>query len=491
MSSLLQLDPIPTLLSRLRRELSDAFRPDRPIRVSRAPGRLDMMGGIAHYSGSHVCGATIDRAAAVALQGRDDRQVQVFSFNLLDEHKPFTFRIPLDALASQSAEALRREFAEPGRRWAANLAGCLFTLHERGMLNLAEPAARGVNLAAYSTVPMGAGLGASSAMTVAAMMNLADHFGVRGERLGGPVELAALCREVEQRIGGGAPCDVTAALTSCLGESGKLHRILCQPHELLEPLTFPNGVRVVGIDSGTRCPDGSAQYARVRCAAFMGHKIILEKMRYFGRAAGRALERDPLSGYLANLDPEDYKKYFRPYLPESLKGGEFLLRFGRTIDTATTVHPDERYPVRNAVDHHVLEAMRVKHFVELIEEAAALAPADPRRRGVLDKAGHLMYASHFAYGHDAHLSAPECDVLVELVREHETMGLYGARITGQGEGGTVAVLAEVGASADAAIEKIMDAYERRSGRKAQTFQTSGGGAWEVGTAIVNPVAQVP
>jgi L-arabinokinase len=486
MSSLLQLDPIPTLLSRLGGELADSFRPGRPIRVSRGPGRVDVMGGIAHYSGSVVCGATIDRAAAVALQERDDRQVQVFSFNLLDEHVPFTLRIPLDALASQSAEALRREFAEPGRRWAAYLAGCLFVLHERRILNLAEPAARGVNLAVYSTVPRGAGLGSSAAIGLAAMMNFADHFGVRGQRLGGAAELAALCRDVEQRIAGGdgAPCDVTGALTSSLGESGKLVRVQCQPHELLEPVILPKGIRIIGIDSATRRADGNAQYARVRCAAFMGHKIILEKMRDFGRAAGRALERDPLSGYLANLDPEDYKKYFRPYLPESLKGGEFLLRFGRTIDTATTVHPDERYPVRNAVDHHVLEAMRVKHFVELIEEAATLTPADPRRRGVLDKAGHLMYASHFAYGHDAHLSAPDCDVLVELVREHEAMGLYGARLTDRGEGGTVAVLADAGASADAAIEKIIDAYERRTGRKAQAFLTSGGGAWEIGTAIV-------
>src|SRR5438874_2112385 len=111
-TSLLELDPVPTLMQRVRAELSAEFAPTRPIRVSRAPGRLDVMGGIADYTGSLVCEATLDRAAAVALQERDDRQLQIFSFNLYDEHKPFTFRMPLDALAAHPAETLRREFAE-------------------------------------------------------------------------------------------------------------------------------------------------------------------------------------------------------------------------------------------------------------------------------------------------------------------------------------------------------------------------------------------
>src|SRR5438477_6053125 len=117
----MDLEPVPTLLRRVRAELSAEFDPSRPMRVSRAPGRLDVMGGIADYTGSMVCEATLDRAAAVAIQGRPDRQVQIFSFNLLDEHLPFTFRIPLDALATRSADELRREFAEPGRSWAGYL----------------------------------------------------------------------------------------------------------------------------------------------------------------------------------------------------------------------------------------------------------------------------------------------------------------------------------------------------------------------------------
>ena len=150
----------------------------RPVRVSRAPGRLDVMGGIADYTGSLVCEMTLDRAAAVALAERDDRELQVFSFNLYDEHQPFTFRVPLQALADHPADVLRREFDAPGRKWAGYLAGCLFLLHERGYVDLRDPAVRGLNLAVYSTVPAGAGVSSSAALEVATMMNLVDHFGI-------------------------------------------------------------------------------------------------------------------------------------------------------------------------------------------------------------------------------------------------------------------------------------------------------------------------
>ena len=70
------------------------------------------MGGIADYTGSLVCELTLDRAVAVALQQREDRELQVFSFNLFDDHLPFTFRISLDALARATIESLRRDFSQ-------------------------------------------------------------------------------------------------------------------------------------------------------------------------------------------------------------------------------------------------------------------------------------------------------------------------------------------------------------------------------------------
>ena len=479
--NLAMLEPVSTLLERLGAELSADFGAG-PIRISRAPGRLDVMGGIADYTGSLVCEATLNQAAAVALSPRTDRELQAFSFNLYDDHLPFTFRIPLEALAGQPASALSRELNEPGRKWAGYLAGCLFLLQERGLIDLQDERVRGMNLAVFSTVPSGAGVSSSAALEVATMLNLMDHFAIPRQSVG-PMKVAAMCQEVENRIVG-APCGIMDQVSSCLGEAGALLRLRCQPHELEAPLPIPHGIRFVGINSGVKHSVGGGQYGRTRCAAFMGHKIILDLMRRMGTAAGQTLVADPMNGYLANLDPDDYKRFFRPYIPERLKGGEFLLKYGPTIDKATTVEPDCVYAVQQAVDHHVLEARRVKNFAEYLEQAAAAPPGTRERGSPLDRAGHLMYASHISYTNDALLGAPECDLLVKLVRDREPAGFYGAKITGGGSGGTVAVLADDSPRADTAIAEILSVYEGETGRRATLLAGSSPGGWNVGTQVI-------
>lgn len=470
---MIALDPVPRLLERARTELAADFDVPGPPRVTRAPGRLDVMGGIADYTGSLVCEATLDRAAAVVTQPRSDGVVQVFSFNLLDEHQPFTVRVAVEELARMSVADLRAELGDPGRRWAGYLLGCFTILQDEGHISIGQRFAGGMSIALLSTVPLGAGVSSSAAIEVAMMMNLLGD-----DRRVPPMQVAAMCQRVENQVVG-APCGIMDQVTSCYGRQGELLKLLCQPHEVKGSLRLPAGVRAIGINSNVKHSVGGGMYGKTRCAAFMAHAMILAKMRQMGDAAGKNLVGDPLRGYLANLDPDDYKKIFRPHLPESMRGQEFLSRFGGTIDPATTVDPATDYHVQPAADHHVLEAMRVRNFVEFLERADAL-PADARpREDLLNKAGHLMYASHKSYTDSARLGADECDLLVELVRRNEHAGLYGAKITGGGSGGTVAVLCRATAQADAAIEKIMGEYERKTGRKPEAFLGSSPGAWWV------------
>lgn len=478
---LLQLDPVPTLLARLRAELGADFTPAKGIRVARAPGRLDVMGGIADYTGSLVCEMPLDRAAAVAVQPRDDRQVQVFSFNLFDDHVPFTLQVPLDSLAASPTETLRKEFSSPGRHFAAYVAGCLHALHVHKHVDLADPAIRGLNLAVYSTVPLGAGVSSSAAIEVATMTALRDHFHL-ADKLDG-MQVAVLCQWVENHVCG-APCGVMDQVTSSLGHADKLLKLLCQPHTVQGYSDVPDGMRFVGINSNVKHSVGGSHYTSTRVAAFMGHTVILDRMRSMGHAAKRELISDPMRGCLANLDPDDYKMLFREHLPEEISGQDFLTRYGPTIDTATVVNPSHTYHVRNATDHHVLEAMRVRNFVKHLENAATMTPGSPERGLTLDKAGHLMYASHLSYTNDALLGAPECDLLVQLVRQREKAGLYGAKITGGGSGGTVAVLLESTPRATDALHDVIRAYESQTGRKTDLFAGSSEGAAHTGSTLV-------
>ena len=425
------------------------------------------MGGIADYTGSLVCEMPLDRSTAIAIQERDDRQVQVFSFNLLDAHKPFTFRVPLDALVANSIEKLRLDLAEPGRHWAAYVVGCLVALQRRDRVTDRMP--RGINVAIYSTIPSGAGVGSSAALEVATMINLVRHLELTIE----PIEIATLCQWAENHIAG-APCGLMDQMTSCLGRKGMLLRMLCQPNELQPMLALPDGIRVLGISSGqSHCIAGD-RYRQTRVAAFMGHRIIVESMRTLAARSGHELVADPTNRYLANVDPDDYKRFFRPLVPEQMTGQAFLDKYGSIADTATTVDPAATYAIQHATDHHVLEARRVRRFSEFLEAAGKKSPAE--RKLDLDRAGHLMYASHQSYEMDAFLGDERCDLLVQLVRRREVLGFYGARISGGGCGGTVAVLANAGEKADEAVQQVLAEYQERTGMTGEAFLGSDDGA---------------
>jgi L-arabinokinase len=75
---------------------------------------------------------------------------------------------------------------------------------------------------------------------------------------------------------------------------------------------------------------------------------------------------------------------------------------------------------------------------------------------------------------------PEVDFIVEAVRARcPQKGLYGAKITGGGAGGTVAVLGKKEAL-DREIPAITREYKRLTGLEADIFEGSSPGAIEFG-----------
>jgi L-arabinokinase len=95
-----------------------------------------------------------------------------------------------------------------------------------------------------------------------------------------------------------------------------------------------------------------------------------------------------------------------------------------------------------------------------------------------------MYASHLSYTNDAQLGSAECDLLVNLVRKRERRGFYGAKITGGGSGGTVAVLCEANEKADAGIADVLTEYAKETGKTVEILDGSSDGAWAVGTEVI-------
>jgi len=267
-------------------------------------------------------------------------------------------------------------------------------------------------------------------------------------------------------------------VTCTLGKAGALLALRCQPHDVLGWHAPPTGYAFIGLDSGVKHAVGGVRYPRVRCAAFMGKRIIQETLRRQGGDPGCA-------SYLANLSPADLGAEFSRLLPQRLKGSVFLERWGNSDDPATTVSPEEMYPVRGATEHPVFENARVKHFGELLGRAALAHDTQSAARS-MRAAGRLMYGSHRSYSRNCGLGSGETDLLVSLVRSAgPERGLFGAKITGGGSGGTVAVLIQTDASGvptertQTALQGVSEQFAVMVGRPPRVISGSLPGAAEL------------
>ena len=237
--------------------------------------------------------------------------------------------------------------------------------------------------------------------------------------------------------------------------------LLCQPAELQPDVPIPSELALWGIDSGERHAIGGSDYGAVRTGAFMGLRMLCEHA---------SVPRT----YLANIACEEFERDLVRVLPEDMSGDEFLDRFGSTADDVTSVERGTRYRVRAPAAHPVYERRRAETFRQLLSE-----PADEAARRRL---GELMYDSHASYGRCG-LGSHGTDLLVELVcTEGPAAGLYGARITGGGSGGTVAVIGRRDAAA--AIERVAHAYERQTGYRPYVFAGSSPGVMAFGSQSI-------
>jgi len=433
-------------LQRVRQH--ELFAPGRAVVVARAPGRLDVMGGIADYSGSVVLEWPLADATCAAVQ-RDPNP----TLKIVSEHRSFDLSVrELARLDYGSARAL---FAsDPFTHWAAYVAGVFVVLaRERGV-----EFTDGARMLIASTVPEGKGVASSAALEVAAMMAICAAYEITIE----PRDVAILCQKVENYVAG-APCGVMDQMTSVLGDSGRLLSLLCRPADVQGHVELPGELALWGIDSGVRHAVSGADYGTVRAAAFMGLRIL----------AGLGVRAD----YLASVTPDAFAAV-ASRIPERMTGREFLEQYERTSDPVTTIDPDREYPVHAATAHPIHEHARVQEFARLLQDAARGSPLAARSEDTGQQLGQLMYASHASYS-ACGLGTDHTDALVTFVRrDGPRSGLYGAKITGGGSGGTVAILGR--SDAGPLVQAIAARYARRWGHAAHVFSDSSAGAATVG-----------
>ncbi|KAL3650983.1 D-arabinose 1-dehydrogenase (NAD(P)(+)) [Castilleja foliolosa] len=504
---------------RERKAAAGLFNWEDDIYVARAPGRLDVMGGIADYSGSLVLQMPTREACHVAVQNihptkqrlwkhAQARQnakgngptpvLQIVSYGSELSNRGPTFDMDvsdfMDGDQLMSYEKARNYFAQdPSQRWAAYIAGTIFVL----MKELDIRFDNSISVLVSSAVPEGKGVSSSAAVEVATLSAIAAANGLNID----PRDLALLCQKVENHVVG-APCGVMDQMTSSCGEANKLLAMVCQPAEVLGLVDIPSYIRFWGIDSGIRHSVGGADYGSVRIGAFMGRKIIKSvASELLSQSCGNEslpqscangvttddleedgielLENEASLDYLCNLSPHRYEALYVKWLDETMLGETFLKKYGGHSDPVTVIDKKRNYGLKAATRHPIYENFRVKAFKALLTSSTS----DEQFTAL----GELMYQCHYSYS-ACGLGSDGTDRLVQLVQEmqHSKISraaegtLYGAKITGGGSGGTVCVVGRNCLRSSEQILQIQKKYKGATGYLPIVFEGSSPGAGKFG-----------
>src|SRR5688572_14767962 len=100
MAGMKQMD-LPTFADTVRG--AGFFEANSPIAIARAPGRLDVMGGIADYSGALVLQRTIAEATFAAVQKCAEPRIDIVSLSAEAGGENRSYSIDLSAFSEQSS----------------------------------------------------------------------------------------------------------------------------------------------------------------------------------------------------------------------------------------------------------------------------------------------------------------------------------------------------------------------------------------------------
>jgi len=276
---------------------------------------------------------------------------------------------------------------------------------------------RGARLRIRGDVPIGSGLSSSAAIEVATACALTANSGLKIDAR----ELALLCQRAENEFVG-ARVGIMDQFVSLFGQAQHALQLDCRSLEF-KLLPLPDIVRLLICNTMVKHALASSAYneRREQCEAGVRHLAQI----YPNVRALRDVNIEQLERHRAELPAVIYRR----------------------------------------CRHVITENARV------IEAGEALEQHD------LSRFGRLMGASHVSLRDDYEVSSDELDLMVELAEQVE--GVYGARMTGGGFGGSTVNLVRED-KADEFRARVAEGYERVTGLKPEIYVTNAGnGAEEV------------
>lgn len=357
-----------------------------PEVIAGAPGRINIIGEHTDYNDGYVLPMAIERYILVLARNRDDKTLVAYSENR-------------EAYAEGDLEHMRRH---PRHSWMDYVVGVVRELHH------ARHTVRGADLFITGDIPMGAGLGSSASLEMAALM----AFQALNEFTISPEEMPRLGQRVENDF-----LELNTGLMDqfivCNGKAGHALFLDCRSlaHEHVS------------------CSFDDATFA----LAHTGITRELTRSKYNERVSECMQAVNAL-----NKSLHTKASHLRDFTLDNLEA------------------------VREGMDPVI--AKRARHV--LSEIARTLEACTALRESDAPRLGRLMSASHKSLRHDFEVSSTELDTM--CLEGSQIEGCYGGRMMGGGFGGC-AVFLVAREAAPAFSQQVLERYQNQTGREGHVI----------------------
>jgi galactokinase len=223
-----------------------AYRFGRLPTVSRAPGRVNLIGEHTDYNDGFVMPAALEFATLTAAAPRPDRRLRVYSM-IMDETRELDLDSPPEAGDGD---------------WSDYVFGVALMLEESGRRLC------GADLVIWTDVPIGSGLSSSAALEVSCAHALLTAADLPFEA----IETAKICQRAENDFVG-MRCGVMDQYVSCRGFAGHALLIDCRSLASRNVAIAPN-VKLLIANSSVRHQHAGGEYNARREACEEGVRLL-------------------------------------------------------------------------------------------------------------------------------------------------------------------------------------------------------------------------
>lgn len=360
----------------------------KPVWITAAPGRVNLIGEHTDYSGGFVLPFAIDRHCyVIAAPGEIEGMSRIFAadagaheaLNASDAHDPdapagelwlVDIRKNLYPLAGGKPPS----GFSPGS-WKSYVAGAIDRTRDLTTKAAGKPLSN-VDMVIASDIPLGGGLSSSAAIEVALAMWVQAAADVELA----PWDVIKACRDAEHSFAG-VPCGIMDQAIAVLAKDGAAMMMRCrEPYKpAFVPMPSSDQLAVLVVNSNVRHALAAGEYA-ARVEACKQLETLLGAL------------------YLSDVDLA-------------------------SVENRRAEISDDQFNVAT----HVME-----------ENTRVHAAVDALKRGDIRGLGQLLTRSHESLRDLYRVSCAELDAIVAAAIAHD--GVYGARMVGGGFGGCAIVL---------------------------------------------------